>query len=179
MRAPRNMSGPRKASDSSNTGSKSKSAPAKPTRKPTNQMPTRPSAPKQYTRRVDSRGKVSSTPTRKTTSAPSAANKRNSDNRARAKEAAEKAFLKFNKKTNDASQRAVAVQKAMGKRQEGIKPSNATQIATPMAQIKRPTTSSRSSPAQRPTAAPARRSPPVSRLAGLKNALAARRGRKR
>jgi len=165
------MSGPRKASDSSNTGSKSKSAPAKPTRKPTNQMPTRPSAPKQYTRRVDSRGKVSSTPTRKTTSAPSAANKRNSDNRARAKEAAKKAakdpFLKFKKETNDASQRAMAIS------QEGIYASKNKE------QIKRPTTSSRSSPAQKPTAAPARRSPPVSRLAGLKNALAARRGRKR
>ena len=167
MRAPRKMTGPRKASDRSNTGGKSRAAPAKPTSKPINKMPTRsvgkpvgkrvgrstpttrskPSTPKQSTRRVDSRGNVSSTPTRKTTSAPSAANKRN---------AAKDTFLS-------------AYQSAMGKRQEGIKPSNYK------AQTRRPTTSSRSSLAQKP--AERKRNP----MTGSRSAYLSRmaRGRRR
>ncbi len=180
MRAPRYLTGPRRASDRSNTGGKSKAAPAKPASKPLNKMPTRsvgkpvgkrvgrstpttrskPSTPKQYTRRVDSRGNVSSTPTRKTTSAPSAANKRN---------AAKDSFSSAN-----------PYQRAMGKRQEGIKPSAAparpTRAPARPAQTRRPTTSSRSSPAQKP--AERRRNPMTgSRSAYLSRIVA--RGRRR
>ncbi len=184
MRAPRYLTGPRRASDRSNTGGKSKAAPAKPASKPLNKMPTRsvgkpvgkrvgrstpttrskPSTPKQYTRRVDSRGNVSSTPTRKTTSAPSAANKRN---------AAKDSF-------SSANPYQKAYQRAMGKRQEGIKPSAAparpTRAPARPAQTRRPTTSSRSSPAQKP--AERRRNPMTgSRSAYLSRIVA--RGRRR
>ena len=212
MRAPRNMTGPRRASDGSNTGSKSRAAPAKPT---SNKMPTRsvgkpvgkrvgrstpttrskPSTPKQYTRRVDSRGNISSTPTRKTTSAPSAANKRNAalaklrtqtrtpptSSRsslaqkptaapARPTRAPARPAQTRRPTTSSANPYQKAYQRAMGKRQEGIKPSNYK------AQTRRPTTSSRSSPAQRPTAA-RRRNPMTGRRSAHLSRMA--RGRRR
>ena len=187
MRAPRYSTGPRRASDSSNTGGKSKAAPAKPTSKPLNKMPTRsvgkpvgnrvgrstpttrskPSTPKQYTRRVDSRGNVSSTPTRKTTvnstSAPSVANKRNAEaaRAANKRNAAKDSF--FTSSRRSLAQKPTAA------------PARPTRAPARPAQTRRPTTSSRSSPDQKP--AGRRRNPMTGRRSAHLSRLA--RGRRR